>query len=94
MTYEVPASKKSTGQNKFDFKIGSKTFQVVKAKYLTGGQLEDLTSGDVTRIFDTFGERGTKVGDAVRGLELEQILDLVNAWVADSGLDSGKSKAS
>lgn len=92
--YEVPESKKSVGQDKFDFKIGGKAHQVTKAKYLTGGQLEDLTSGDVSRIFDVFGPRGSKVGDAVRSLDIEQIMDLVGAWVADSGLDSGKSKAS
>lgn len=94
MAYEVPESKKSIDQDKFDFTIGSKKFQVVKAKYLTGGALEDLTSGKLTRIFDAFGPRGTKIGDAVRDLDIEQIQGLVTAWVADSGLDAGKSSAS
>lgn len=92
--YEVPESKKSVGQDKFDFKIGKKAHQVTKAKYLTGAQLEDVTSGDLSRIFDTFGAKTTAVGQAVRGLEYEQIIDLVNAWMADSELNAGKSSAS
>jgi hypothetical protein len=94
MVYEVPASKASKDQDQFPFKIGAKTFKVKKAKYLSAGQLEDLTSGDMTRILDTFGARGTAIGDAVRSLEIEQLTDLANAWTADSGLASGESQAS
>lgn len=92
--YEVPASKRSVGQDKFEFKIGSKTHKVTKAKYLTGAQLEDLTSGDLPLVFDVFGKRGTAIGDAVRSLDVEQILALVGAWVGDSDLSAGESKAS
>lgn len=92
--YEVPASKASKGQDQFEFKIGGKVHKVKKAKFLSAGKIEDLTSGDMTRILDTFGERGTAIGDAVRSLEIEQLTDLANAWTADSGLSSGESPAS
>ena len=94
MVYEVPASKASKGQGEFEFKIGSKTYKVRKAKFLSGGQMEDVTSGDLTRIYDVFGKRGTPIGDAVRSLDIEQTTALANAWMADSGLNSGESEAS
>lgn len=92
--YEVPAAKKSTAQDKWSFKIGEKTHSVPKVKHLTGSQMEDLTSGNLTQIFNVFGERGTPVGDAVRSLQTDQIEALVAAWIADSGLTPGESKAS
>lgn len=92
--YEVPASKASKGQDQFEFKIGAKTFKVKKARYLSGRAMEDLTSGELSLIFNVFGERGTPVGDAVRDLDIEQITALAEAWVADSGLAPGESEAS
>ena len=94
MVYEVPASKASKGQDMFEFKIDSKVHKVKKAKYLSMGQIEDLTSGDVSRVLDTFGKRGTAVGDAVRTLDQDQVEALANAWTADSGMSSGESQAS
>lgn len=94
MVYEVPASKASKGQDQFEFKIGTKVHKIKKAKYLPGGSIEDITSGELPRIFDAFGKRGTPIGDAVRSLEIEQITDLANAWMADSGLNAGESEAS
>ena len=94
MVYEVPASKASKGQDMFEFKIGSSTHKVKKARFLSAGQMEDLTSGDVARVLDTFGKRGSVVGDAVRSLDMDQIEALANAWTADSELSSGESPAS
>lgn len=94
MTYEVPASKASKGQDQFDFKIGAKAYKIKKAKFLSAGALEDLTSGNLTLMLDVFGKRGTPVGDAVRDLEIDQVKDLASAWTADSGLKPGESEAS
>lgn len=94
MVYEVPASKASKGQDQFEFKIAGKVYKVRKAKFLSGGQIEDVTSGELSRIYDVFGKRGTPIGDAVRSLDIEQTTALANAWMADSGLNSGESEAS
>jgi hypothetical protein len=94
MVYEVPASKASKGQDQFEFQIGTKVCKVRKAKFLPGDALEDITSGELSRIYDVFGKRGTPVGDAVRTLDIEQTTALANAWVADSGMSPGESEAS
>lgn len=95
MTYEVPTSQASVDQDKFKFKIGSQTFSIKKAKFLTVGEAEALESPEsATDVLDMFGRKGTKQGDAIRSLDQEQFSALVEAWKADSGLDAGKSPAS
>lgn len=95
MTYEVPASKASIGQNVFEFSIGKDKFKVKRAKYLSVGEAEALEAPDnVSVVLDLFGARGTKQGDAVRGLDSEQFQALVAAWQADSDVTLGESEAS
>ena len=97
MTFEVPASKASKGQDQFPFTIPGHPgkFTVKKAKYLSVGQAEALESPDsVTVVLELFGKTGTKQGDAVRSLDQEQFEALIEAWQADSEVSLGESKAS
>ena len=98
MTYEVPASKRSIKQNQFTFKVPGdrKTYSIPKAKYMTIGQVEALATkgGEVqlTDLLDILGQGDAR--DAVRTLDQEQMMNLLEAWQADSGLSVGESSAS
>lgn len=98
MTYEVPESKRSLKQNQFSFKVpGERTvYYIPKAKYLTVGQMEALSSKgedvELTDLLDILGQGSA--GKAVRGLDQEQMTALMQAWQEDSGLELGESSAS
>lgn len=94
MSYEVPASKRSIKQDVFEYAIGGKTYKVVTAKYLNGHQMEAVTSGDLTGIFNIFGTPGSPEGEAIRTLDQEQLEALIEAWTSDSDLTLGESPAS
>ncbi|QDP45032.1 tail assembly chaperone [Microbacterium phage SanaSana] len=93
MTFEVPASKRSIKQNQFQFKVPGdrKTYSIPKAKYLSIGQVEELSQkgGDVqvTDLLDILGQGDAR--EAVRTLDQEQLVALMEAWQADSGLTAG-----
>ncbi|AYN56956.1 tail assembly chaperone [Microbacterium phage Armstrong] len=98
MTFQVPESKRSIGQNRFHATLPDGTeFSLPKAKYLTMGQIEKL-SGQATEvtlhdILDLFGDEDAAT-DAIRTLDHEQVAALMQAWQADSGLTVGESSAS
>lgn len=95
MVFEVPESKRSVEQDVFPFKIGSKTYKIKRAKFLSIGDAETLESPDsATVVLDMFGVKGTPQGDAVRSLDAEQFEALVEAWKQDSGVGVGESEAS
>ena len=95
MTFEVPESNASVGQDEFKFKIAGKQYAIKKAKFLTVGEAEALESPESsTVVLDLFGRKGTKQGDAVRSLNQEQFSALVEAWKLDSGVGVGESGAS
>jgi len=97
MTFKVPESKRSIAQNRFEFELpDGATYSIPKAKYLTTGQVEKLSTvgGDLTLtdLLDLFDE--TEAATAVRQLDVEQLQALMAAWQADSGLTVGESSAS
>lgn len=95
MTFEVPASKASIGQDKFKFSIDGNDYSIKRAKFLSVGEAEALESPEsVTVMLDLFGKKGTKAGDAVRGLDSDQFQALVDAWQKDSDVTLGESEAS
>lgn len=97
MTFEVPASKASKGQDRFAFTVPGHPgkFSIKKAKFISVGQAAALeTPESANVVLDLFGEAGTKQGDAVRSLDTEQFSALVDAWKADSDITLGESEAS
>ena len=98
MAFKVPDSKRSIAQNRFEFKVpgNRKTFSVPRAKYLTIGQVEKLSElGDnlnMTDLLALFDE--PEALEAARGLDIEQLQALMEAWQEDSGLTLGESEAS
>lgn len=95
MTFKVPESKASKGQDRFEFEIEGKSYSIRKAKFLSVGDAERLENPEsASVVLDLFGKAGTKAGDAVRGLDQEQFSALVEAWQADSKVTLGESAAS
>lgn len=100
MAFQVPASKASIGQDKFDFGPETGTeYSVRKAKFLSLDQINELENGaKATRFFagEDLDDKGELVvSDAKRSkfihsLELEQFQELTKAWRADSGLTAGE----
>ena len=95
MTYEVPEANASKEQDKFPFKIPghSATFSVKRLKFLSVAQAE-LIEYDANAMFEFFGKKGTKQGDALRSLNRGQYQALIRAWQQDSDVDLGESAAS
>lgn len=98
MPYQVPESKRSIDQNKFEFTVpGDDTVYAVPAvKYLPLGQVEKLQGSakdiTLTDILDLFGDDAAKA--AIRTLDTEQLQALTEAWQKDSGVQMGESSAS
>ena len=98
MPYQVPESKRSIDQNKFEFNVpgDDRTYKVPKVKYLPLGSMEKLQGqvADVTLtdILDLFDDEDAQA--AVRRLDTEQLQALTAAWQQDSGVDLGESSAS
>jgi len=95
MTFEVPEANASKEQDKFQFKIPgqSGTFAVKRLKFLSVAQAEQIES-DGEALFEFFGKKGTKQGDALRSLNRGQYQALIRAWQQDSDVDLGESAAS
>lgn len=95
MVFQVPASKKSKGQDRFDFELDGKSYSVKRSKFLSVGEQEIIGNGGVTEMIDTvFGARGTELGDAIRELDEDQYVALIEAYNADSGVTPGESAGS
>lgn len=97
MAFQVPESKRSIRQNRFEFALPDGTeVSIPKAKYLTIGQIETLsTMGEeisLTNMLELFQEPAA--AEAVRTLDAEQLQALMTAWQEDSGLTLGESSAS
>jgi len=98
MPYQVPASKRSIDQNKFEFTVpdDDTVYKVTAVKYLPLGSVEELqgNAGDITLtdILDLFGDADAQA--AVRTLDTEQLQALTEAWQQDSGVQMGESSAS
>ena len=102
MVYHVPESKKSIGQNLFEFDLPAGTpgvpdgtvYALPKAKYLEVGVIEKLAENPkdltITDLLDVLG-RSDEVAQAIRKLDIEQLMDLMKAWQEDSGLSLGES---
>ncbi|WNO28729.1 tail assembly chaperone [Microbacterium phage FlameThrower] len=93
MTFKVPESKRSIRQNQFEFQVPGdrKTYRIPKAKYLSIGQVEALASkGDEVQITDILEILGQgEAREAVRTLDQEQLMALMEAWQDDSGITVG-----
>lgn len=101
VAYEVPKSKASIKQNRFEFVIEGKTFDLPLLKFLSGEKIEEIAAAEekggmtaVAATYSLFGEAGTPAGDAVRKLDQDQMEALSSAYMEASGISVGESEAS
>jgi hypothetical protein len=93
--FEVPAAKKSKGQDRFRFSIPGHEgqFSVRKLKFLSVGEREEIADGGPGMIAFFCGTIA-KQREAVRSLDEEQFNALVTAWQDDSRVTVGEPPAS
>lgn len=108
MVYEIPESKRSKDQNKWEFKVpgDDRVYKILKAKYLPLGLVEKLegqknvTLADIFAMFDAGKQTKAEIAEtsavhaAIRTLDGEQLQALTEAWQNDSGVQLGESSAS
>lgn len=97
MVFTVPESKRSIAQNRFHFELpNGDAVSIPKAKYLTTGQIESLSSlgrsASIVDLLSVFDE--PEAAAAVRTLDMEQLEALMSAWQSDSDVELGESSAS
>lgn len=93
MVFQVPASKASVKQNRFEFALDGTTYSVPKLKFLKPhlvAGLEGQTKlGAMLQLLEEYHPGvSSKIEDA------EQMTALYEAWAAASGVDLGESSAS
>lgn len=101
MVYKVPKSKASIKQNRFEFDIAGKVYDIPLMQYVSGGLVEQVAEleakGGIAAIsasYVFFGPVGTPIGDAVRTLDSEQMEALSKAYMEASNVSVGESEAS
>ncbi len=91
--FDVPKSKKSIEQNRFQFTIEGESFSIPLLQYLPVKGAEAFEAGrNVEGILSGCDTDAAK--DAVRGLDGDQFGALMEAWQAASDVTVGESSAS
>lgn len=91
--YEVPESRRSIGQNRFEFKAGGKVYSMPKLQFLPVAAAELMEQGkEVQAILLALDD--DKARDAVRLMDGEQIKGLMGALAEASGVEVGESSGS
>lgn len=93
MPFEVPASKKSIAQNRFEFTLDDRTYSIPLLKFATVEAAEALEEDRTVRAVMLACET-EEAADAVRSLDGEQFNALVSAWAEASGITVPESLAS
>lgn len=95
MAFSVPESKRSIKQNRFEFKVGTKSYSIPKLNYLPVESMESFEGDNPTPIRGLLAACDNDAAkDALRKLDGEQIEALMNAWQEASGVTVGESSAS
>lgn len=93
MPFDVPASKKSIAQNRFEFTLEGETFSIPLLKFAPVEAAEQFEVGrDVAGILACC--ENDKARAAVRSLDGDQFSALMGAWSEASGISAGESGAS
>lgn len=91
--FEVPASKRSIKQNRFEFKVGGATHSIPLLKFLPASAAESFEAGkQITAVIAGCDSDDAK--DAIRSLDGDQLEAFMNAWAEASGVSPGESSAS
>lgn len=93
MAFQIPESKKSIKQNRFEFELAGKALEIPHLKFAPAGAMEhfeqERTMSGLMLVCDDDETR-----DALRSLDGEQLSAFMDAWAAASGVDVGEFAAS
>lgn len=91
--FQVPASKASINQNRFEFELDGKSYSIPKLQYIKPSLMKRLNGQDaemlVLSLVDEYHEGLSDEFDS-----LDQMLALYEAWAEASGLTVGESSGS
>lgn len=93
MAYQVPKSKASIKQNRFEFEVDGKTYDIPQMKYLSIGSVEAFENEHPIQGL-IMASDNEDARAALRSLEGDQLEGLMEAWQKESGVSVGESEAS
>lgn len=93
MPFDVPKSKKSIKQNRFEFTLDGESFSIPLLKFAPVEAAEHFENNrNVAGILACC--ENPKARDAIRSLDGDQFGPLMDAWQEASGITAGESEAS
>jgi hypothetical protein len=93
MPFDVPQSRKSITQNRFEFTLDGVTHSIPLLKFAPVQAAEEFEAGrNVAGILACCENDGAR--DAIRSLDGDQFGALMTAWQEASGIGAGESQAS
>jgi hypothetical protein len=89
--YEVPKSKASIKQNRFEFKVEgkAKTYSVPLLKFITAASVMAFEDNKELRGIMLAADDPVTRG-VLEGLDADQLEQLATAWAAESGITPGE----
>lgn len=93
MSFEVPQSKRSVKQNRFEFTVDGKQYEIPLLKFAPVAAIEHFEAERVvTGLVMMCDDEATK--DAIRSFDGDQLDAFSNAYQEASGVSVGESGAS
>lgn len=92
--FEVPKSKRSIKQNRYQFKLAGKTFDIAKAQYLPMRAAKLFEEEKIVDGLLQLAEGNEALEDALLDLDGEQLSALVEDWQRESDVSLGESETS
>jgi hypothetical protein len=93
MPFDVPSSKKSIAQNRFEFTLDGASYSIPLLKFAPVVAAEHFEEGrNVAGILACCENDAAK--DAIRSLDGDQFEAFMEAWQEASGITAGESPAS
>lgn len=94
MVFKVPASKRSIKQNRYEFEVDGKKFELPKMQYIPVGVAGLLQDEQLNEAFAELADGNDSLRAALMHLDAEQVEALFKDWQEESGISAGESPAS
>lgn len=94
MVFEVPKSKRSIKQNRYQFTFDGEKFELPKMQYIPVGVSGLLKDERINEAFEALADGNARLQQVLMGLDSEQIQALFADWESESDVTAGESPAS
>lgn len=92
MPYQVPPSKASTDQNRFEVELDGTTYKLPSLKYVKPALLEGTSTDGISGTRALFDHYAPGLFDAIEGAD--QLEGIMTAWGESSDITLGESQGS